>query len=176
MLEERERHHEPALAVDDRVAPIADRRDEGEEAALLLRLAAERDSIAREYATAFAITFDLAAPALERARTGGLAWDAAVVETFLIVLAAHPDTHIARRAGAELASAVSARARGVLNAGGVRTRDGREALQEMDSALRAGHNTASPGTTADLTAAAIFVVLLAGGWGTDEGGRHAATR
>jgi triphosphoribosyl-dephospho-CoA synthase len=131
----------------------------------VMRLAADRDSVAREYATAFAITFDFAVPALERARTGGLAWDAAVVETFLMVLAARPDTHIARRAGAELASAVSARARGVLNAGGVRTHEGREALQEMDSALRTDSHTASPGTTADLTAAAIFVVLLAGGWG-----------
>src|SRR6185312_170289 len=47
MLEERERHHEPALAVDDRVPPIANRRDEREEAALLLRLAAERHHVER---------------------------------------------------------------------------------------------------------------------------------
>jgi len=34
----------------------------------------------------------------------------------------------------------------------------------------------NPGTTADLTAASIFVVLLSGGWKTSHGGRDAATR
>ena len=50
----------------------------------------------------------------------------------------------------------------------------------MDVALRDARNTANPGTTADLTAAAIFVVLLGGGWTVpdhvDEGERDAATR
>lgn len=138
-----------------------------------MRLAAERDSIAREYATGFDITFETAVPSLERARAEGLAWDAAVVETFLVVLASRPDTHIARRGGTELAAAVSGRARRVLAAGGVRTPEGHEALDAMDAALRSGDNTASPGTTADLTAAAIFVVLMAGGWDRMEGGRNA---
>jgi triphosphoribosyl-dephospho-CoA synthase len=138
-----------------------------------MRLAAERDGIAHEYATGFAVTFDTAVPALERARAEGLAWDDAVVETFLTVLAARPDTHIARRGGAELAGAVSARARRVLAAGGVRTSEGREAIDGMDAALRGGDNTASPGTTADLTTAAVFVVLAAGGWDRTEGGRNA---
>jgi triphosphoribosyl-dephospho-CoA synthetase len=34
----------------------------------------------------------------------------------------------------------------------------------MDSGLRDERHTANPGTAADLTAAAIFVVLLGGGW------------
>jgi triphosphoribosyl-dephospho-CoA synthetase len=34
----------------------------------------------------------------------------------------------------------------------------------MDRRLRDPRNMANPGTTADLTAAAIFVVLLEGGW------------
>lgn len=142
----------------------------------VMRLAADRDSIAREYDSGFAITFDTAVPALRAARAGGLAWDDAVVETFLMVLAAHPDTHVARRGGADLARTVSGQATHVLGAGGVRTPEGRKALREMDDALRAAGNTASPGTTADLTTAAVFVVLLAGGWGPHEGGRHAATR
>ena len=130
----------------------------------VMRLAAERDAIAREYVTGFETTFDLAAPALEASRASGLAWDDAVVETFLKVLAAHPDTHIARRGGVELAKTVSARAARVLSAGGVRTPAGREAIDAMDAALRAGSNTASPGATADLTAAAIFVALAGGAW------------
>jgi triphosphoribosyl-dephospho-CoA synthetase len=34
----------------------------------------------------------------------------------------------------------------------------------MDEALRDPRHTANPGTTADLTAASVFVVLLDGGW------------
>jgi triphosphoribosyl-dephospho-CoA synthase len=139
-----------------------------------MRLAADRDSIAREYATAFDTTFLVGAPTLERARGDGLAWDDAVVETFLTLLAAHEDTHIVRRAGASLAADVTKAARDVLTAGGVRTADGRRALEAFDRRLRDERCRANPGTTADLTAAAVFVVLAGGGWTRRGGGRHAA--
>jgi triphosphoribosyl-dephospho-CoA synthase len=139
-----------------------------------MRLAADRDTIAREYASAYETTFLAGAPALERARGNGLEWDDAIVETFLTLLAAHEDTHIMRRAGASLAADVTSRARDVLAAGGVRTAGGREALEEFDRRLRDERGRANPGTTADLTAAAVFVVLAGGGWTRRAGGRHAA--
>ena len=134
-----------------------------------MRLAAGRDGIAREYVTRFGVTFEAGAPSLRQARRDGLSWEDAVVETFLTLLAGNPDTHIARRSGAALADAVTRRAERVLAAGGVRSPEGRRAIGEMDRELReAPHgtspNSANPGTTADLTAAAIFVVLLGGGW------------
>jgi triphosphoribosyl-dephospho-CoA synthase len=129
-----------------------------------MRLAAHRDGIAREYATGFQVTFESGTPALSRARREGLSWDDAVVETFLTLLAAAPDTHVMRRGGAELAADVSRRAEAALGAGGIRSDQGRRAIGEMDIALRDARNTANPGTTADLTAAAIFVFLLTGGW------------
>jgi triphosphoribosyl-dephospho-CoA synthase len=129
-----------------------------------MRLAADRDGIAREYTTAFEITFGTGAPSLEQARRDGLSWDEAVVETFLTLLAAAPDTHVARRAGMAAASDVSRRARTALAAGGVRSSSGGRAIDELDRWLRDPRNTANPGTTADLTASAIFVVLLGGGW------------
>lgn len=141
-----------------------------------MRLAAGHDGIAREYATGFEATFDRGAPTLERARRDGLAWDDAVVETYLTLLAAAPDTHLARRAGAAAAAAVSDRARAALDAGGVRTARGRQAVADADAALRDARNTTNPGTTADLTAAAIFVVLLEGGWHLTTGGADAGTR
>jgi triphosphoribosyl-dephospho-CoA synthase len=141
----------------------------------VMRLAAARDGIAREYATAFEVTFGTGVPALERARGAALSWDDAIVETFLALLASAPDTHIMRRGGPDLAADVSEQARAVLAAGGVRSAAGRRAIDEMDRRLRAGGNTANPGTTADLTAAAIFVVLLGGGWNPAEG-RDAAPR
>jgi triphosphoribosyl-dephospho-CoA synthase len=130
----------------------------------VMRLAADRDAIAREYATAFEVTFETGAPVLDRARRDGLSWNDAIVETYLTLLAAAPDTHVARRSGAAVAAEVSRRARTALAAGGVRSAAGRRAIDEMDVGLRDARNTANPGTTADLTAAAIFVVLLGGGW------------
>ncbi len=141
-----------------------------------MRLAADRDGVAREYATEFSTTFERGAPALARARADGLGWDDAVVETYLTLLAAAPDTHIARRAGDARARAVSAEAGTVLAAGGVRASAGRDAVARFDAALRDARNVANPGTTADLTAAAIFVVLLGGGWHMTYGDTDATAR
>jgi triphosphoribosyl-dephospho-CoA synthase len=148
----------------------------------VMRLAADRDGVAREYATAFEVTFLNGVPALERGRLDGLSWNDAIVETFLILLASFPDTHIARRGGRELAESVSRHARAALDAGGVRAGAGRDTIAAMDRALRDGRHVANPGTTADLTAAATFVVLLRGGWHAAgeaiaaHGGRGAPSR
>lgn len=130
----------------------------------VMALAAERDGIAREYATDFRVTFELGAPTLRRAREDGLSWDDAIVETYLTVLADAPDTHVARKLGEAAAADISRRSRAVLAAGGVRSPAGRRRAAALDRALRDESNSRNPGTTADMTAAAIFVVLLEGGW------------
>jgi triphosphoribosyl-dephospho-CoA synthase len=127
-----------------------------------MRLAADRDGIAREYATDFAITFEQGVPTLARAQADGLSWSDAIVETYLSLLARSIDTHIVRRTGVAAAERVSAQARAVLEAGGIRSAAGRQAVEEMDRAMRDARNSNNPGTTADLTAAAIFVTLIAG--------------
>lgn len=129
-----------------------------------MRLGSQRDGIAREYVTDFETTFTIGVPALARARRDHLPWDDAIVETFLTIVAHAPDTHIARRGGEALAKDVSVQAGAVIVAGGVRSSAGRLAIDELDASLRDGGNTANPGTSADLTAASIFVVLLEGGW------------
>jgi triphosphoribosyl-dephospho-CoA synthase len=141
-----------------------------------MRLAADRDSIAGEYVTDFRATFDVGALALRAARRAGLDWNDAVVETYLTLLAACPDSHIARRAGRARADTVTREARAVLDAGGVRSATGRAAIAQFDSALRDSRNLGNPGTTADLTAASIFVTLLTGGWHSSHGGSDAAPR
>jgi triphosphoribosyl-dephospho-CoA synthase len=130
----------------------------------VMALAADRDGIAHEYATGFETTFLRGAPALRQAMIDGLGWDDAIVETCLTLLAAAPDTHIARRAGSDRASAVSRLAGSVLVAGGVRTDGGRQALARFDRSLRDDRHSANPGTTADLVTAAIFVVIAEDGW------------
>jgi len=160
----------------------AERQDVAAEPTVTLKeamcLAAERDGVAREYATDFQATFEVAAPALDVARRDGLGWNDAVLETYLTLLATSVDTHITRRAGHELAEDVTRQARDVLADGGVRSLRGRAAIARMSVALRDDANRANPGTTADLTAAGIFVVLVGGGWHsrTGTGGLDAASR
>jgi triphosphoribosyl-dephospho-CoA synthase len=141
-----------------------------------MRLAADRDGIAREYATNFQATFETGTPALVEARRAGLDWNDAIVQTYLTLLAAQPDTHITRRAGRALADDVTRQARHTLERGGVLTPDGRAEIARMSASLRDARNHANPGTTADITAAAIFVALLGGAWQSTNGGFDGASR
>jgi triphosphoribosyl-dephospho-CoA synthase len=125
-----------------------------------MRLAANRDGVAGEYATGFGVTFEQGAPLLAKARRDGLSWSDAIVETYLSLLAGSIDTHIVRRTGMAAAERVSRLAQQALNAGGVRSPLGQQAVEAMDQAMRDGRNSHNPGTTADLTAAAIFVTLI----------------
>jgi triphosphoribosyl-dephospho-CoA synthase len=141
-----------------------------------MRLAADRDGIAREYASSYERTFDRGVPALLNARADGLVMNDAIVEAYLTLLADTPDTHIARRGGDTLARRVSQSAADALSAGGVRSDEGRLRIAAMDASLRDPRNLANPGTAADLTAAAIFAALVVGGWamGPIEGAAAAA--
>lgn len=133
-----------------------------------MALAAPRDAIAREYMSDYAITFGIGEPALERAVAGGASLRAAATEAFLRILARVPDTLIARKCGVEMARRVSQRAAEVLEAGPPDTPERRIALTELDIALRGRHNALNPGSTADLTAAALFVRLLEHNSGEQE--------
>jgi triphosphoribosyl-dephospho-CoA synthase len=129
----------------------------------VMRLAAGRDDVAREYATAFETTFDAGVPTLARLEREGIRGDPATVELFLTLLSRRPDTLIARKAGRAAAESVSRGARRVLERGGARTPEGRAALAAFDAELRDPANRFNPGTTADLSAAVLFVHLLRGG-------------
>jgi triphosphoribosyl-dephospho-CoA synthase len=122
--------------------------------------AAERDSVASEYVTDYALTFDTGVPALVAALGDGLAVRDAIVELHLRLLDHTPDTLIARKGGADAAARVSAGAREVLAAGSVRTAAGRRALKRFDASLREPGNALNPGTTADLVTATLFVALI----------------
>ena len=140
---------------DVRAAPTIGLRD-------AMAAAAERDSVAAEYATGYAVTFELGLPALAVALDDGLGPRSATVELYLTLLAALPDTLVARKRGRDAAERVSAGAAEVLAAGGVRDDAGRAALQAFDASLRRDGNALNPGTTADLVTAVLFVALLEG--------------
>ena len=127
-----------------------------------MRLAAGRDAIAREYATDYAATFEIGLPALRGLRARGLGLDQAIVETYLELLAASPDTLVARRHGARVAAGVSRDAAAALRAGATRTAAGVKRLARLDVRLRNARPPINPGATADLVTAVLFVWLLQG--------------
>lgn len=144
-----------------------DRHDVGEDVTVTLReamdVARDRDSIAREYVTDFEITFALGAGTLRRCWQDGAAFSDAVVTAFLTILSEVPDTLIARKNGAAAAEDVSRRAARVLAVGGSLSEQGRARLAELARELGDAAHALNPGTTADLVAASVFVVLTEGG-------------
>ncbi len=123
--------------------------------------AAHRDSIAAEYVSDYAITFEVGLPAFRSALAQRITTHQATVQTYLEILAAVPDTLIARKRGLSLAQAVSTEAAQVLAAGGVFSPAGQQAIAELDGRLRvAKDNSLNPGATADLIAATLFAALL----------------
>ncbi len=116
--------------------------------------AADRDSIASEYATGYEIVFDTGLPLLAEALGDGAPTLEAIVSLHVGLLASHPDSLIERKAGSAAAQAVSVAAREV--------RDGTRTLEELDASLRDAGNRLNPGTTADLVAATLLAALLSG--------------
>ena len=127
----------------------------------VFKIAAGYDDICYEWVNNYAITFDLAYPYLKQ-QLERLPLNDAVVQTFLKILAQRVDTFIAHKVCAEQAQQVSAQAREVLELGGVETEKGRQRLLKFDQKLRMSGNKCNPGTTADLTAAALALCTFGG--------------
>jgi len=128
-----------------------------------MALAADRDSVAREYVTDYAITFQQAVPVLRACLRACPSLTDATVQTALTLLTQVPDTLIIRKLGLDAAREVSRWAEKVLRQGGVLTERGRAALAHFDNSLRDATNALNPGTTADLVTTALFVLLLEDG-------------
>jgi triphosphoribosyl-dephospho-CoA synthase len=127
----------------------------------VFKIAAGYDDVCAEWVNNYPITFDLAYPHLsEKLQSRDL--NTAIVHTFLKVLSEHPDTFIARKVGLEKAREISLDAKKVLELGGVETSEVRKSLREFDRKLRESGNLLNPGTTADITAAALALCTLSG--------------
>ncbi len=119
--------------------------------------AADRDLVARQYANGFAEVFGLGAAAYAASRAAGGAHAAQAV--YLAFLCALPDTHIARKFGAETAEAVrSDAAQRVKALAGAAPASRAAALAEWDADLKG--RGLNPGACADLTVATLFAALL----------------
>jgi len=127
----------------------------------VFKIAAGYDDICSEWVNNYPITFNLAYPYLmEQLKSREL--NTAIIHTFLKVLSERPDTFIARKVGLKKATAVSTEAAKVLELGGVNTEKGKERLLMFDRKLREQGNDYNPGTTADITAAALALATLSG--------------
>lgn len=124
-----------------------------------MKLAADRDMIARQYANGFADVFDFGTPGFLVAFERFECIEAAVIDCQLRWLAAFPDSLIARKNGLPVAEGVRSRAAEVLARGGLETPEGRAAGVALDQYLRSDGNRLNPGTTADLVTACLFVAL-----------------
>lgn len=118
-----------------------------------MRLAADRDAVARQYATGFDAVFACASRFSARALP---ALEKQIVSTHLEMIAAGLETLIARKCGTGIAADAARRAGGVIASGSA------DSLAGFDVWLRADGNRRNPGTTADLVAAALFVAIREG--------------
>jgi triphosphoribosyl-dephospho-CoA synthase len=126
-----------------------------------MRLAADRDLVARQYANGFADVFGHVTAALREA-LGSFPVYPAIVYAYLQVLARHADSLIARKCGLETAQRASDQAAQIVASTKPGDDDWHEQLADFDFWLRSDGHRRNPGTTADLITAGLFVTLWEG--------------
>jgi triphosphoribosyl-dephospho-CoA synthase len=131
----------------------------------VMKLAADRDLVARQFVSGFETVFNDVATELMLLVDRG--WDLldAIVYAHVNLIARYGDSLIARKCGAAVADEARARAARVLaslDAGSLGSAKKQAGLAELDAWLRGDGNRRNPGTTADLIAAGLFVLLREG--------------
>ncbi|MDZ4781185.1 MAG: triphosphoribosyl-dephospho-CoA synthase [Planctomycetia bacterium] len=127
-----------------------------------MRLAADRDLVAKQYVDGFHLVLNEAAPMI----LAGVERDwnllEAVVHAQLRLMSAYPDSLIARKCSAEVARQAADHADTVLALGSPGEVAYEDGLADLDFWLRSDGYQRNPGTTADLLAAGLFALLRDG--------------
>ena len=123
-----------------------------------MRAAADRDQIARLWAEGFGPLFAGAVADLSTCVDAGMPLLDAIVECHLRQLAREPDSLIVRKHGAAAAAKVSAAAAAILR---LSATERPAATAAFDASLRSPLRL-NPGTTADIVAAALYILLRTG--------------
>ncbi len=126
-----------------------------------MRLAADRDLIARQYSNDFAELFEFVVPTIEEELRSHTLNDA-IVRAFLQTMSRFPDSLITRKLGSAMALRAGDQAAEVLRAAEAGDEVFHDALAEFDFWLRSDGHRRNPGTTADMIAAGLFIVLRTG--------------
>jgi triphosphoribosyl-dephospho-CoA synthase len=132
-----------------------------------------------EAANNFPHVLELGLPMLRKQRAGGYSEEVMRLDALLNIMSSLDDTCVLYRGGAHALAMVKAGARAVLMAGGCGRTNGTKQLEALDRALMS--NRISPGGSADLLAAAIFLDALESrqrqvleDWSKKEAGNGAA--
>ncbi len=123
-----------------------------------MRLAADRDRVAEQYANGFQQVLDFGLTTL-LAQPWESHWEKSVIMLHLRLMAEFPDTLIFRKCGANIAEESARRAQRVLDAGWPLGNAGADEMRRLDRWLREDGHHRNPGTTADLVAATLFAAL-----------------
>jgi triphosphoribosyl-dephospho-CoA synthase len=126
-----------------------------------MTLAADRDSVAKQYANGFADVLTWGLPVLADCYDA-CRWQESVVRLQLQLMARLPDTLIARKCGWDVARQSQHQAQAVLAAGWPDQSFGKQMMSGFDRWLRSDGHRRNPGTTADLVAAILFAGLREG--------------
>lgn len=118
-----------------------------------MKLAQGHDRIARQYATNFRDLIDTIVPVVHQAIIDAKDTILGITRCQILLLAMEPDSLIRRKMGEEIALQVQ------VSASEVNPSDD-TSWQAFDHSLRQDGNRLNPGTTADLIAAALFILLL----------------
>lgn len=121
-----------------------------------MALAADRDLIARQYVTNYALVFDRGVVHLAGMEARGWSEDWAIASCFLDFLGAEPDTHIQRKLGRLIAGRVQ-RAAASLSRKLIQADDPaslKDELLDVDNTLK--NMNINPGTSADMTVASFL--------------------
>lgn len=128
---------------------------------MAMQHAADRDLVARQYVSGFSEVLDRVVPWLVETRTR-CSLTQAIIHTQIRLLARFPDSLIARKCGAATAQHAADIAARVEQSGSPGSQEYEQALADLDFWLRSDGHRRNPGTTADLLAAGLFVVLREG--------------
>lgn len=125
----------------------------------VMRLAAQRDLVARQYAEEYVDVFRRGLPYLLAGLQQGQSLTQAVVSCHLQLLAELGDSLIARKYGAQASREASRRAARVLQLGWPSSSESLRAFSDLDVWLRAPGCRRNPGATADLVVATLYVAF-----------------
>ena len=124
-----------------------------------MRLAADRDVVARQFTNGFADVLARVVPWLVEGQAAGWPLTTAIVHAHLRLMSELPDSLIARKCGARVAQEAADRAGHVLASGRPEELAYQQTLGELDFWLRSDGHRRNPGTSADLIAAGLFAAL-----------------
>ncbi len=126
-----------------------------------MRLAVDRDLVAKQYTNGFADVHAIAEE-IQASYQQDVSLSDAIVRVHVWQMARSPDSLIARKCGPEVARQSADRAAEVIDAGALGGEEYQQALADLDFWLRSDGHRRNPGTTADLLAAGLFLLLVEG--------------